>query len=212
MNPGKFITVEGTEGAGKSTALTFIRDHLAKTQAELVLTREPGGTAVAEEIRHVLLHFNSSELVAPETELLLMFAARAQHINTCIQPALQAGKWVISDRYVDASYAYQGGGRGMKEQTIKMLDTLIVGPFYPDLTLLMDIPPELGCVRAEKRGEQKDRIEQERLDFFVRVRNAYLDRAKQDAKRIKVIDASQPLHAVQAQIASVLDEFLAKTA
>jgi len=207
MMRGKLITIEGTEGAGKSTALQFIQDYLALAKKETVLTREPGGTEIAEEIRKLLLHPPSSEIMGPKTELLLMFASRAQHINQCILPALQTGNWVVSDRYVDASYAYQGGGRGIPVHQIKTLDQLIVGDLYPDLTLLLDVPADLGFARAEKRGSPKDRIEQEKIDFFVRVRNAYLERAKQDAKRIKIIDASLDLPAVQNQIRKVLDEF-----
>jgi dTMP kinase len=129
-------------------------------------------------------------------------------VSECISPALDSGLWVVSDRYVDASYAYQGGGRGMDMNQIAMLDQLVVGKEYPDLTLLFDVPAELGLARTEKRGSQKDRIEQERLDFFIRVREAYLERAKQDPKRIKIIDASQALPAVQAQIRSILEAFL----
>ncbi len=208
MKEGKFITIEGTEGAGKSTALQFIQDYLIQANKQVVLTREPGGTEIAEEIRKILLHSSPQEKMQPETELLLMFAGRAQHIQTCIIPALSAGKWVVSDRYIDASYAYQGGGRGMDWQQIKTLDQLVVKNSHPDLTLLLDIPAELGCARAEKRGAPKDRIEQEKIDFFVRVRNAYLERAKHDPKRIKVIDASRELSAVQVQMRRVLDEFL----
>ena len=144
-----------------------------------------------------------------ETELLLMFASRAQHIGQCILPALKVGKWVVSDRYIDASYAYQGGGRGISMRSIQKLDKLVVGKHYPDLTLLLDVPADLGLNRTEKRTGSKDRIEQEKIDFFVRVRKVYLERAEQDPARIKVIDASQPLSAVQIQIRNVLNAFLA---
>lgn len=206
MTRGKFITIEGTEGAGKSTALHFIQEYLEHAHREVVITREPGGTEIAEEIRKVLLHPARLETMQPETELLLMFAGRAQHISQCILPALNEGKWVISDRYVDASYAYQGGGRGMDIQQIKTLDTLVVGDLYPDLTLLLDIPADQGMKRTENRGSQKDRIEQEKMSFFERVRDVYLERARQDPKRIKVIDASQSVEHVQAQIKKVLDQ------
>lgn len=209
MTRGKFITIEGIEGAGKSTALQFIQRYFANANIDLLLTREPGGTEIAEEIRKVLLYPASSETVAATTELLLMFASRAQHISHCIAPALQANKWVVSDRYVDATYAYQGGGRGLSLQHIKTLDELVVGDLYPELTLLLDVPAELGCARAEKRGTQKDRIEQERVEFFMRVRQAYLERAKQQPHRIKIIDASLPLEAVEAQLRHILDAFLA---
>ena len=202
---GKLITIEGIEGAGKSTALHFIKNYFK--QMDLVLTREPGGTELAEEIRNLLLHPASTEKMHAQTELLLMFAGRAQHINECIVPALHAGKWVISDRYIDASYAYQAYGRGLDPHMIKVLDELVVGSLYPDLTILMDVPPEIGMQRAEKRQTQKDRIEQEQLDFFHRVREGYLSRAKQDAHRIKIIDASQSIEIVEMQIAKVLQSF-----
>lgn len=208
MTLGKFITIEGTEGAGKSTALQFIQDYFTQANIDIIQTREPGGTEIAEQIRHVLLHAQTAEKILPETELLLMFAGRVQHIHHCIQPALAAGKWVISDRYVDASYAYQGGGRGMGRAPIELLDKWLVRSLYPDLTLLMDIPAELGLMRAENRGAQKDRIEQEKIDFFQRVRDTYLNRAKQDPARIKIIDASQSLQDVQVQIKKVLDDFI----
>lgn len=204
---GKFITVEGTEGAGKSTAMRFIEEYLSPT-FPLVLTREPGGTKLAEAIRHLLLHAKETERVAPMTELLLMFAARAQHIHHLIKPSLQAGKWVVSDRYIDATYAYQVGGRELNLETISLFDKQVVGDVYPDLTILLDIPAELGMQRTEKRGGEKDRIEQEQISFFDRVRTTYLERAKADPKRMKVIDASLDLTKVQAQLRAVLDEFI----
>jgi dTMP kinase len=210
MARGKFITIEGTEGAGKSTARLFIMNYLEKAGHRVVVTREPGGTDLAEEIRHVLLHRVNNESMLPTTELLLMFASRAQHIQNRIEPALTSGKWVLSDRYIDASYAYQGGGRGMDLGFIKTLDKNVVGNLYPDLTFLLDVTAELGMARAEQRGSQKDRIEQEKIDFFKRVRSAYLDRAKQDPKRITVIDASLALPDVQAQMQRALDKFLAR--
>jgi dTMP kinase len=204
---GKFITIEGSEGAGKSTAIQYLRSLLANSATDVIFTREPGGTAMAEEIRNVLLYPKSDEVMNPETELLLMFAGRAQHLHHCILPALQTGKWVVSDRYVDASYAYQGGGRGLSMQFIQALDNMVVGRYYPDLTLLLDVPAALGFTRTEKRSAPRDRIEQEKLDFFERVRQVYLDRAKADPKRIKIIDASQSLDAVQTQIGDVLKQF-----
>jgi dTMP kinase len=204
---GKFLSIEGTEGAGKSTAMQFIRDYLIKKNIDAIWTREPGGTDIAEEIRRLVLHSSAAEKTEAETELLLMFAGRAQHLKTKILPALAAGKWVVTDRFVDASYAYQGGGRKVDEKHIRLLDEWIVGKHYPDLTLLLDISPEQGFERTEKRGTEKDRIEQEKLDFFVRVREAYLERAKQDPARIKVIDASKTLPEVEKQVKDVLDEF-----
>lgn len=211
MMQGKFITLEGTEGAGKSTARLFIMNYLEKNGIKVVVTREPGGTDIAEAIRHVLLKKDEREMMLANTELLLMFASRAQHLYHRIEPTLASGKWVLSDRFVDASYAYQGGGRGIPMSLIETLDKHIVGKRYPDLTLLLDLPTELGMSRAEQRGEGKDRIEQEKLDFFNRVRSAYLDRAKKDSKRIKVIDASVALPEVQAQIQRVLDTFIARS-
>lgn len=207
MSQGKLISIEGTEGAGKSTALQFIKKYLLEANIAVDWTREPGGTEFAEEIRKLSLHPGSEE-VTPETELLLMFAARAQHLNKHILPALKAGKWVASDRFIDASYAYQGGGRGIDIKYITMLDQWIVGSTYPSLTLLLDISPQQGFERAEKRGTQKDRIEQEKIEFFMRVRDVYLQRAKQDPERIKVIDASVPIFAVESQIRDVLDAFI----
>lgn len=208
MTRGKFITIEGTEGAGKSTVIKFVNAFLTKENIKVILTREPGGTKLAEEIRHILLHPQSSEFIQPETELLLMFAGRNQHIHNYILPALQTGNWVVSDRFIDASYAYQGGGRGINTHFIKSLDKYVVGNLYPDLTLLLDVPPDVGASRAEERGGLKDRIEHEKIDFFVRVREGYLDRAQQDPKRIKVIDASLALSEVQRQITHVLTEFM----
>jgi len=202
---GQFITIEGVEGAGKSTALQFIKNHLS--HYDLVLTREPGGTKLAEEIRQVLLHTNTEEPMQAETELLLMFAARAQHISQCIKPALTKGQWVISDRYIDASYAYQGYGRGMDLNLIQQLDQIIVGDFYPNLTLLMDIDVDLGMMRTEMRNQKKDRIEQEKSDFFNRIRQGYLNRAKEDPKRIKIVDAHQSIDNVCEQIRCILIEF-----
>ena len=208
MARGKFISIEGTEGAGKSTALNFIKKYLTDANIDVVWTREPGGTELAEQIRNLLLHPLTYEQMTSETELLLMFAARAQHLQTCILPALNADKWVVSDRFIDASYAYQGGGRGLDNKHIAMLDEWIVKDAYPDLTLLLDITPEQGFARAEKRGTDKDRIEQEKMDFFASVRHHYLERAKQDPARIKIIDASQPLFAVENQIRNALDAFI----
>lgn len=208
MSQGKLISIEGTEGAGKSTALQFIKQYLLDANIDVVWTREPGGTEFAEEIRKLILNPGQFEDVAPETELLLMFAARAQHLNKLILPALNEGRWVASDRFIDASYAYQGGGRGIDMKYITMLDQWIVNSTYPSLTLLLDIAPQQGFERAEKRGTQKDRIEQEAIDFFIRVREVYLQRAKQDPERIKVIDASVPLYAVESQIRDALDAFI----
>lgn len=210
MHLGGFITIEGTEGAGKTTALKFVQDYLLQANLDVILTREPGGTGMAEAIRKLLLHTQSDETVAPETELLMMFAARAQHIKQCILPALSSGKWVVSDRYIDASYAYQGSGRGIDSHFITQLDQWIVGNLYPDLTLLLDIPPEIGFSRTQTRGHEPDRIEQEKIDFFLRVREGYLQRSRQAPNRIRLIDANQSMPIVHAQIQRELDEFIAR--
>lgn len=212
MKFGKFITIEGSEGAGKSTALRFIQEYFANKAIEVVYTREPGGTPLAEEIRQVLLSPHHTEKMSSITELLLMFASRAQHIHQLIQPVLQAGKWVISDRFVDATYAYQGYGRQVNMQEIATLDRLVVERYYPNLTLLLDISPSLGMERAMRRGTQQDRIEQERMDFFERVRLGYLSRAEQDPGRIKIVNAEQPLAEVRANIESILDAFMLEAA
>lgn len=208
MHRGKFISIEGVEGAGKSTVLQFVDKHLQSTGIHAAFTREPGGTDLAEKIRNVLLHPDTDETIQPKTELLLMFAGREQHIKQRIIPWLETGKWVVSDRYIDATYAYQGGGRKMDIQFIKDLDQHIVDGLYPDLTLLLDLPPELGFERTAKRGTGKDRIEQEKIDFFERVRATYLQRANQFPQRIKIIDASQQLAEVEQQVAAALDTFI----
>lgn len=202
MRRGKFISIEGGEGAGKSTAMNCLREFITQEGHEVVWVREPGGTPLGEEIRNVLLHPKSTDVMQGDTELLLMFAARAQLMQQVIEPALQAGKWVVSDRFVDASYAYQGGGRGANLSAIKMLDAWIVRDCYPDLTILLDLPPEIGLQRL--RNRQKDRIEKEQEDFFVRVREAYLARAKENRRRIHIVDASQSLSEVTAAIHHIL--------
>lgn len=205
---GFFLTVEGIEGVGKSTAVKFIQEYLLQMQREIVVTREPGGTAIAEKIRQILLATNSEEeVMAPETELLLMFASRAQHIKQIILPALVAGKWVICDRYADASYAYQGGGRKIDLANIHFLEKWIVNTVKPDVTILLDAPPGIGLERAKHRGAH-DRIEQEKIEFFERVRQGYLQRADQDKQRFRVIDATQSLETVQADILKILSKVL----
>ena len=208
MANGKFITLEGIEGAGKSTAQQFIIKYLSKQGINATATREPGGTPLAEAIRHVLLYAKHDEPLFGETELLLMFASRAQHVRHHIMPLLASGQWVVSDRYVDASYAYQGGGRGIAKSFIQQLDHAIVGSCYPDVTFLLDIDPALGNLRLDARGNKKDRIEQEQLAFFKRVRASYLERAKAHPKRIVVIDASQSMSAVEERLQQVLETLI----
>ena len=202
MLRGKFLTIEGTEGVGKSTNLAFVRDWLHAKGIEVVVTREPGGTPLAEEIRALLLA-KREESVNETAELLLVFAARAQHIAQVIQPALARGAWVLSDRFTDATYAYQGGGRGLNTATIAQLEQLVQGDLRPDLTMILDIDVELGLNRARQRGEL-DRFESETIVFFERVRSAYRARIEQASSRYALVDASQELAAVQADISSIL--------
>jgi dTMP kinase len=206
MTKGRFITLEGSEGVGKSTNLEFIRAYLQAHHIPLVITREPGGTLLAEKIRALLLDPHSESL-SEQTELLLMFAARSQHLQHVIRPALSAGKWVLCDRFTDATYAYQGGGRRMDIKTIEWLEQLVQGPLKPDLTLLFDAPVDIGLKRAEQRGEL-DRFEREKRRFFEDVRRAYLLQAELNPKRIKVINANQPLVDVQQTIIETLQRFM----
>ena len=199
---GKFITVEGIEGVGKTTNIDFIHQQLQAAGRDVVLTREPGGTPLAEAIRGLLL--DSAYTGMDSTcELQLMFAARAEHLAKVVWPALKQGQWVLCDRFTDATYAYQGGGRGIDSDVIARLEELVQGDFRPDLTLLLDVPVEIGLARAGKRGAL-DRFEQEKVDFFQRVRNAYLEMAQRSPDRYRVIDASLPLNEVQNQIAATL--------
>jgi len=204
---GLFITVEGGEGVGKSTNISFLEEHLRGNGVDLVLTREPGGTPLAENIRGLLLEA-SDEPVAEITELLLMFAARAQHIQQFIEPNLAAGKWVLCDRFTDATYAYQSGGRQMEARNVQQLEQLVQGELRPDYTLLFDAPVEVGMERARGRGTL-DRFEREQLDFFQRVRKTYLQLAQESSGRFRVIDASLPLDEVQQQLYKVCQELMA---
>lgn len=201
----KFITVEGTEGVGKTTNINFIKSWLRQNEIKFVATREPGGTPLAEEIRDLLLK-PRDELVVSSAELLLMFAGRAQHLNKVILPALQADTWVLCDRFTDATYAYQGFGRQMSSELIVQLENIVQRDIRPDLTLLLDIPVEIGLERANDRGDP-DRFEQEQQDFFNRVRAGYLSLANENSDRYVVIDASQELQDVQTDIALALDTF-----
>ncbi len=206
MKRGRFITLDGGEGSGKSTNLSYIENFIRSHGYQMVVTREPGGTEIGEKIRHILLDKENHQM-HEDTELLLMFAARAQHLQQKIYPALNQGTWVLSDRFVDASYAYQGGGRGIDMNRISALDQWVKGDFEPDLTIYLDIPVEQGMQRAANRGEF-DRFEVEKHDFFERVRNTYLERAKSAPDRYAIIDASKRLEEVQQQIDGVLSQFL----
>jgi dTMP kinase len=199
---GNFITLEGIEGAGKSSNLKYVKGLLQTMGREVLLTREPGGTPLGEEIRGVLLGHRHTGM-AQETELLLMFAARAEHLTRKIRPALAAGTWVLCDRFTDASYAYQGGGRGIGWQRIRTLEQWLQGTFQPDLTLLLDLPAALGLERAGRRSAP-DRFERETEQFFTRVRDTYLRLAEREPERIRIIDASRPLLKVQEQIRAAI--------
>lgn len=205
QNPGKLISIEGGEGAGKTTVLQAIRECLEQAGKAVVCTREPGGTDVGEEIRQLLLMPGRS--IDARTELLLMFASRAQLVNALIKPALARGDYIITDRFTDASFAYQGGGRGIDASDIRDLENRFVG-IQPDLTLLLDLPIDQGMARAHSRGQSLDRIESERHDFFQNVRVAYLRRAAEDPQRIKVIDASQSAEAVVSQVLAAIHAWL----
>lgn len=202
--PGRFITFEGTEGVGKSTQMSLAANTLKESGVECVVTREPGGTPMAEAIRDLLLA-PRAEPVNDLTELLLMFAARAQHLHTFVLPALEAGKWVLCDRFTDATFAYQGGGRGVPEERIALLENLVQGEVRPDAVILLDAPIETGMERARKRGAL-DRFEQEAVAFFQRIRDTYLARAAEAPHRYWIIDAAASLEQVSANVGEVLTE------
>ncbi|RMA81092.1 dTMP kinase [Umboniibacter marinipuniceus] len=206
MSTGKFITIEGGEGVGKSSNHRFIAEFLSAQGLEVIETREPGGTPLAEEIRELLLT-KRSEVMSPTAELLLMFAARAQHLEQVIKPALQRGAWVLCDRFTDATYAYQGVARGLGTDFIIELEQSVQGSLRPDLVVLLDLDPRIGMARAQNRGET-DRIEQENIEFFDRVRSGYLARAAANPERFLIVDASVELEGVQEQIASGLTKVL----
>jgi len=206
LPPGRFITLEGGEGAGKSTAAVFIRDWLRAQGRTVTMTREPGGSPLAEAIRGVVLG-DWAEGIPAETEVLLMFAARAAHLNATIRPALARGEDVICDRFVDASWAYQGQGRGVPAERLLELESYVLKGFAPQLTLLLDLPPQLGLTRARSRGDA-NRFEAEAMAFQERVRAAYLQRAAAAPERYAVIDASATLSDVQAALVAVLEQRL----
>ncbi len=211
MKKGLFITLEGGEGAGKSTQMAFVRQRLEQALAplgkKLVVTREPGGTELGEQIRDLLLDHRQTAM-ADDTELLLMFAARAQHLAELIRPSLASGDWVLCDRFTDATYAYQGGGRGIDMARIAVLEDWVQGELRPDLTLLLDLPVEVGLARAGERGEL-DRFEREQQAFFQRVRQTYRQRAEAAPQRYRIIDAAQDIDGVRAQIDAALAPLLA---
>lgn len=205
MTQGKFITLEGIDGAGKSTQLAWIVELLQRAGLQTVVTREPGGTALGEQLRALLL--DKTMTMHAETEALLMFAARREHLDKVILPALAQGQWVISDRFTDASFAYQGGGRGLDNGRLATLEQWVQGSLQPDVTLYFDVPVELGQQRVNQI-KNMDRFEKEQADFFQRVRTAYLDRVRQFPERIKLIDSSRSLAEVKTAVEQTLQPLL----
>ena len=201
MKSGRFITLEGMDGAGKTTHLDWLSQQLADRGLPLIVTREPGGTPLGEALRKLLL--DNHEPRHPDTEALLMFAARREHIATVIAPALVAGKWVICDRFTDATYAYQAGGSGMDWERVAALESWVHGDLQPDLTLYFDLEPELGRART-RQARVPDRFEREQLDFYRRVRTAYLRRAREHPDRIRVINAAQTISEVQTELERII--------
>lgn len=197
MSRGRFVTLEGTEGVGKSSNLEAVVQALESRGVPVVVTREPGGTPLAEQIRELLLA-TEGEPVSAMSELLLVFAARAQHLERLIRPSLAEGRWVVCDRFTDATYAYQGGGRGFDPEPIALLEALVQGALQPDLTFYLDVPVEIAAARIA--GREHDRFEREARDFFERVRTCYLERAEAEPARFRVVDASAPLEAVRAEV------------
>jgi dTMP kinase len=204
--PGRFLTIEGIEGVGKSTQVARLSKGLNERGIAHVVTREPGGTPLAERIREIVLN-SGDETLPPTAELLLMFAARAVHLTNHVEPQLRAGRWVVCDRFIDATYAYQGGGRRLGLGNIRELETMVLGARRPDLTVLLDLPVDQALRRARQRnaGAAADRFESERADFFERVREAYLSRAAAEPNRIAVVDASQSADLVALRILKLLE-------
>ena len=206
MGPGCFVTVEGVEGAGKTTQLAFMRAYLERVGCRVTPTREPGGTPLGEDIRALLLGHRHDGM-ALATETLLMFAARAEHLERVIRPALAAGHWVLCDRFTDATYAYQGGGRGLPPERVATLEDWTQGDLRPDLTLVFDLPVEIGLGRAGRRGAA-DRFEREEKAFFERIRAVYLDRARRNPDRYRIVDADRPVETVRAEVEAILAGWL----
>ena len=206
MKRGKFITIEGIEGVGKSTNISALVDHIRAAGREVLTTREPGGTPFAEDIRDILMN-RGDEPVPEIAELLLMFAARSFNVSNVIEPALAAGTWVVCDRFTDSTRAYQGGGRGLPMETINRIADWVHGETWPDLTILLDAPVDVGMARAGSRSEP-DRFEQEKHDFFERVRACYLELAEAEKNRFAVIDTTRTIEAVGADVIAVVDRLL----
>ena len=206
MKQGVFITIEGIEGAGKSTCMQLLAEQIESHGIPLLQTREPGGTDLGEDLRELLLGHRHTGM-AEDAELLLMFAARAEHIQRKILPSLHKGQWVLCDRFTDATYAYQGAGRGIANERIEALENWVQGELRPDLTIVMDLPVAQGLQRAGKRSAP-DRFESEAMAFFERVRQGYLDIAQRDSQRVRVVDASRELQQVSADIRQVIDDYI----
>lgn len=200
MTRGKFISLEGIDGAGKSSHVEWLRERIATTGRTVIVTREPGGTVLGEHIRALMLN----EAMDLRTETLLAFAARQEHLVALIEPALAAGTWVVSDRFTDATYAYQGGGRGLESERIAALEQWVQQGLQPDLSLYFDVPANVGIARRRAASAELDRFERERADFFERVRAAYLQRAAADPQRLRVVDGTRTLDQVRAELQSIL--------
>ena len=199
VRTGKFISLEGIDGAGKSTHAAWLAEQIRAAGDVVVVTREPGGTPVGEKLRDVLLH----EPMSHDGEALLMFCARREHVDRVIGPALMRGEWVISDRFTDATFAYQGGGHGVPVERLAALEDWILGGFRPDLTILFDVPPEVSRTRlekAERKGRVLDKFEREAAAFFTRVRNAYLARARAEPGRFRIVDSTAPVESVRREL------------
>ncbi len=200
--PGIFITLEGIEGVGKTTLMKFLAEYFHQREVPLLVTREPGGTSLADDIRHFLLS-EHEEKVQPETELLLMFAARAQHVKNVLSPALEAGKLVICDRFTDTTYAYQGAGRGVNKTKIEMLEKVVQDGLKPELTILLDAPIDI-CLARIKERKKTDRFESETKQFFQKARNAYLEMAAAEPERFRIINADQPIEILHEELLKLL--------
>ena len=208
-NEGHFITLEGGDGSGKTTQIELLADFLNERGIDVHITREPGGTRLGEALREIILH--NVDPINDKVELLLMFAARSQHVTNVIKPRLSNGQWVLSDRFTDATFAYQGGGRQMGIKDIEVLQALVQGDFRPDKTILLDLPVEQGILRLTRRGETRDRIEQQDLAFKQRVREAYLERYHQCRSRIALVDASAPIHEVHKAITIEIENMVSSS-
>jgi len=206
---GRFITLEGGDGSGKSTQIALLSDFLATRGIDVHVTREPGGTRLGEALREIILH--NADPIDDKVELLLMFAARSQHVTNVIKPRLSNGQWVLSDRFTDATFAYQGGGRQMDVKDVEVLQNLVQGDFRPDKTILLDLPVEQGIRRLTHRGEAGDRIEEQDLAFKQRVREAYLERHRHCSSRIALVEATAPIQEVHKAIINEIDNLLSSS-